>query len=178
MSRNPPFSSQAKLSAAATLDLPALNWQPDLLFLPQGVCTMPYLYRGGKNAIKRWHKHWAPVVAMLRKREGVDSCHCDMHAETALLIGLYTLQHDSGVNRLWLGLNEWALTGDWCPTLLLLVYALSMADPWPCIFSHCRQLPTSVSLVWQRKWPCIKYFPVSGKGILIPSLYYKGIMSF
>lgn len=41
MSSSPPFSSQAKLSAVSALDLPAPNWQPDLLLLPWGVGTKP-----------------------------------------------------------------------------------------------------------------------------------------
>lgn len=152
MSSSPPFSSQAKLSAAATLDLPAPNWQPDLLFLPWGVCTKPYLYHGGKNAIKRWHKHWAPVVAVPRKKEGGRQLPL-WHAciDTGLLIGLFALQSDTGVNIIdreqwkWLSLSEWALTGECCPTLTWLVCALIEAAIWPCVLISCRQLAPNVS---------------------------------
>lgn len=106
----------------------------------------------GKNAIKRWHKHWAPVVAVPRKKEGGRQLPL-WHAciDTGLLIGLFALQSDTGVNIIdreqwmWLSLSEWALTGECCPTSTWLVCALIEAAIWPCVLISCRQLAPNVS---------------------------------
>lgn len=81
MSSSPPFSSQAKLSAAATLDLPAPNWQPDLLFLPLGICTKPYLYHGGKAQLRGDMNTEHPLYRCPGRGRGKGSCHCDTHAK-------------------------------------------------------------------------------------------------
>ena len=158
MSSSSPFSSQAKLSAAATLDLPTPNWQPDLLFLPRGVCTKPYLYHGKKMQLRGDINTEHPLQACPGRRGGYGSCLCDTHAYTAVLIGLYTLQGDTGVNSLnrvqWMWLRSPWMSID---RRVVLNFALAgVCIKCGCSLTCCFDLLWAINrlmfLLWRQTW--------------------------